>query len=74
MPGFDQTGPTGGGPLTGGGRGGCAPTSGGVRRPGFVQRFLNGRGVRRSGAGRPRWGLRRGFFGRRGRGGRGQRR
>lgn len=68
MPGFDGTGPAGEGPLTGGGRGGCAPSS----RGGVVRRFLN-RGAPRSGTGRPRWGLglRLGLRGR-GRGGRGR--
>jgi len=39
MPGFDGTGPNGMGPMTGGGRGGCAPRGAGAgqRRYNFFQ-------------------------------------
>ncbi len=50
MPGFDKTGPRGEGPMTGGGRGVCNPTSGAGAYPGQVQPAY--------GAGRPRWGMR----------------
>jgi len=83
MPGFDGTGPSGRGPMTGGARGWCNPFStasqgyGADRRP-------NGAPVPPTaaasqpiyGRGRPRWGLTglqgRGFRGGRGRGGRGR--
>jgi hypothetical protein len=69
MPGFDGTGPEGRGPMTGGGRGLCNPSSAASPRAGTnppaANRTFFGRG-------RPRWGLR-GLFGGRGfRGGRGR--
>jgi len=36
MPGLDQTGPMGGGPLTGGGWGRCSPTGAGADQPADV--------------------------------------
>jgi len=51
MPGFDGTGPRGMGPMTGGGRGFCAPWGMG-RMPGFGRRYGFGRGYR-FGAGLP---------------------
>ncbi|MGC9357951.1 MAG: DUF5320 domain-containing protein [Anaerolineae bacterium] len=70
MPGFDGTGPEGAGPMTGGARGQCNPTSGATSRFRPLQRFF-GRGAPRSMSGRrPRWGLRLGGRGR----GRGRRR
>ena len=52
MPGFDRTGPQGGGPMTGGGRGFCNPA--GVQYPlGRGRGFGGGRGFGRGyGAGR----------------------
>ena len=44
MPGFDGTGPAGYGPMTGGGRGFCAPGYGGAIRRGFGGGFGYGRG------------------------------
>jgi hypothetical protein len=44
MPGFDGTGPGGYGPMTGGGRGYCAPGSGGAFRRGFGGGYGYGRG------------------------------
>jgi hypothetical protein len=44
MPGFDGTGPAGYGPMTGGGRGYCAPGYAGVYRRGFGGGFGYGRG------------------------------
>lgn len=68
MPGFDGTGPSGRGPMTGGARGWCNPYRpvprgyGAYRPPVYgVRRPLYGRG-------RPRWGLARGFRGGWGRG------
>lgn len=64
MPGFDQTGPLGEGPMTGGGRGRCVP--GRDVATGRPQLFGLGRGGRPWGGGRGRG---RGFgggFGRRG--------
>ena len=66
MPGFDGTGPRGMGPMTGGGRGLCGPY--GARYGGYGQTRLPGRvpvvGRAPFGFGRPRWGLRGGFWGR----------
>lgn len=43
MPGFNGTGPTGAGPMTGGGRGVCATDA-----PGFIARFVRrGMGIGR---------------------------
>jgi len=65
MPGFDGTGPQGGGPMTGGGRGFCGPGSRGVRygyggsrmnRRGFRGYPAQGRGRGGAGFGRGRWG------------------
>ncbi|MBU4376633.1 MAG: DUF5320 family protein [Candidatus Omnitrophica bacterium] len=53
MPGFDGTGPMGMGPMTGGGRGFCVTTAGGMR-PGFSGRRSFGRGGGR-GRGRRNW-------------------
>ena len=50
MPGFDGTGPSGAGPMTGGGRGYCAVPAGSSRQP-FVPGFY-GRG---GGRGRRNW-------------------
>ena len=58
MPGFDKSGPTGRGPLTGGGRGICNPL--GSRTPRLGRRIF-GRRNRVIGSGRPRWGLRTGL-------------
>ncbi|HDR15608.1 MAG TPA: hypothetical protein ENN79_09055 [Desulfobacteraceae bacterium] len=44
MPGFDGTGPAGYGPMTGRGRGYCAPGYGGAFRRGFGGGFGYGRG------------------------------
>jgi len=72
MPGFDGTGPAGMGPMTGGARGWCnpytAPYAGyGPYRAAYPASF---RGYRRPlGFGRPRWGMRRSFWGRGRRGG-----
>ena len=71
MPGFDGTGPAGMGPMTGGARGPCnsnnpmyagygpyrPPYPAPMRQyhPGYAPLY---------GFGRPRWGLRRGFWGR----------
>jgi hypothetical protein len=72
MPGLDGTGPAGMGPMTGGARGWCnpynAPYAGyGPYRPPYPAPVW---GYRRPfGLGRPRWGIRRGFWGRGGRGG-----
>jgi hypothetical protein len=75
MPGMDGTGPGGGGPMTGGGRGWCNPNSplnaGYGPYPAPAARWPSwGAGLRRFGGflrgygvGRPRWGLR-GFWGR----------
>jgi Family of unknown function (DUF5320) len=52
MPGFDQTGPTGAGPMTGGARGLCNSANAGYN-PRFTEGFSYGRGL----------GLRRGFRG-----------
>ena len=52
MPGFDQTGPMGDGPMTGGARGLCKPANAGYN-PRFTEDFSYGRGL----------GLRRGFRG-----------
>ena len=52
MPGFDRTGPMGGGPMTGGARGLCNPATAG-RIPAYMGGFGYGRGL----------GLRRGFRG-----------
>ncbi len=52
MPGFDRTGPTGAGPMTGGARGLCNPANAGYN-PRFTEGFSYGRGL----------GLRRGFRG-----------
>lgn len=52
MPGFDQTGPMGAGPMTGGARGLCNPANAGYN-PRFTEGFSYGRGL----------GLRRGFRG-----------
>ncbi len=75
MPGFDGTGPSGRGPMTGGGRGWCNPTSPvprgyGAYRPPLAAPAPPVYGVRRPvyGRGRPRWGPARGFRGGRGRG------
>jgi hypothetical protein len=68
MPGLDRTGPAGMGPMTGGGRGWCTPSS----------PLRVGRGLNRSPypayrrlpwafwLGRALWGIGRGFLGRRG--------
>ena len=53
MPGFDQTGPMGAGPMTGGGNGLCSPANVGYN-PRFTEGSIYGRGL----------GLRRGFRGR----------
>ena len=53
MPGFDQTGPMGAGPMTGGAMGLCKPANAGYN-PRFTEGFSDGRGL----------GLRRGFRGR----------
>lgn len=61
MPGFDGTGPMGGGPMTGGGRGYCNPAGQGVpyygygRGLGLARGFRGGRGSGRF-AGYPRGG------------------
>ena len=48
MPGFDRTGPSGCGPMTGGGRGFCGPRGFGASRCGASTRFAaGGRGWRR---------------------------
>lgn len=66
MPRFDGTGPTGMGPMTGGGRGWCNPydpryaTYGLYRAPYPVPAST----TYTYGFGRPRWGLGRGFWGR----------
>ena len=52
MPGFDRTGPMGAGPMTGGARGCCNPTTA-ETTPAFAGGYGNGRG----------FGLRRGFRG-----------
>ena len=52
MPGFDRTGPTGAGSMTGGARGLCNPANAGYN-PRFTEGFSYGRGL----------GLRRGFRG-----------
>ena len=52
MPGFDQTGPMGAGPMTGGARGLCNPANAGYN-PRFTEGSIYGRGS----------GLRRGFRG-----------
>jgi len=52
MPGFDRTGPTGAGPMTGGIRGRCNPAS-----PGTIPTYTGGYGYGRG------LGLRRGFRG-----------
>jgi hypothetical protein len=52
MPGFDRTGPMGGGPMTGGARGRCNPASAGTI-PAFAGGYASGRGLA----------LRRGFRG-----------
>jgi len=75
MPGFDGTGPSGRGPMTGGARGWCNPhvaapgTYGVTRRP-IGRQMAPAYGAPRGvyGRGRPRWGLGRGFRGGRGRG------
>ncbi len=60
MPGFDGTGPMGGGPMTGGARGYCNPSSQGVpyygygRGLGLARGYRGGRGLGRF-SGRP-WG------------------
>jgi hypothetical protein len=46
MPGFDQSGPMGAGPMTGGARGYCHPANAGTPRP-FQGRGFFGRGFRR---------------------------
>ena len=56
MPGFDRTGPMGGGPMTGGARGYCNPGSRGTgygngRGLGLARGFRGGRGGGRSGGG-----------------------
>jgi len=65
MPGFDGSGPQGGGPMTGGGRGFCSPGGRGVRygngggrmNPrGFRGYPAQGRGRGGAGFGRGRWG------------------
>ena len=60
MPGFDGSGPMGGGPMTGGARGYCNPgAAGSGYRMGYGRGMAYGRGFRGSfGAGR---GLRRGY-------------
>ena len=55
MPGFDRTGPMGGGPMTGGARGRCNPASA-ATTPAFVGGSRYGRGLA----------MRRGFMGGRG--------
>ena len=83
MPGFDGTGPSGRGPMTGGARGRCNPFStasqgyGADRRPnGTPVPPTAAAGQPIYGRVRPRWGLRGfqggGFRGGRGRGGRGR--
>jgi hypothetical protein len=52
MPGFDRTGPTGAGPMTGGARGRCNPATAGTI-PAYAGGYGYGRGL----------GLRRGFRG-----------
>jgi hypothetical protein len=47
MPGFDGTGPGGYGPMTGGGRGYCAPGYGGAFRRGFGGGYGGGYGYGR---------------------------
>jgi len=69
MPRFDGTGPSGEGPMTGGGRGLCDPNSVASRRSGSNPP-ADGRPF--FGRGRPRWGLRGLFAGRGFRGGRGR--
>jgi len=55
MPGFDNTGPMGNGPMTGGGRGRCSGIDVGYGRPYFRDRGMN-RGVRYGrGYGRGGW-------------------
>lgn len=54
MPGFDGTGPQGGGPMTGGGRGRCAP---GTYAPPAANRAVFPRSVVPAFLGRPRLGL-----------------
>jgi hypothetical protein len=68
MPGFDGTGPSGRGPMTGGGRGWCNPYSPAARTYGAYRPPVGGQvppayGARPPvyGRGRPRWGLGRGF-------------
>jgi hypothetical protein len=70
MPGYDRTGPSGRGAMTGGGFGGCGPQARGANTDGRFFEKGSGRG---SGRGQQR-GFRRGFcfFGR-GRGGAGDR-
>jgi len=69
MPGYDGTGPAGMGPMTGGARGPCNPynvprAAGNLNRPPYP---AYGAYPQAFGA-RPRWGMGRGAFGRRGRG------
>ncbi|MBC2716331.1 MAG: DUF5320 domain-containing protein [Desulfobacteraceae bacterium] len=58
MPGFDGSGPMGGGPMTGGARGYCNPSYAGYDRPiGFGRGMAYGRGFR-GGYGPGRGGMR----------------
>jgi len=64
MPGFDRSGPGGGGPMTGGARGYCNPANAGFERPlagttGFGRGMAYGRGLR--GGYGPGMGMRHGF-------------
>jgi len=62
MPGFNGSGPMGGGPMTGGGRGYCDPAGAGFGRPmGYGRGMAYGRGAR--GGYAPGRGLRRGYAG-----------
>lgn len=58
MPGFDRTGPMGGGPMTGGARGFCNPAYAGYggRALGCGRGYGRGRGFRRGFGASPGWG------------------
>ena len=73
MPGFDGTGPSGNGPMTGGGRGPCSPYGPEAQTYGPSQTPASGARRPFFGRIRPRLGLGRGPFGAGFRGGRGRR-
>ena len=52
MPGYDRTGPNGGGPMTGRGAGYCPGNNSPGYFTGMPRAELRGRGLRRGGAGR----------------------